>query len=108
MKATVFASRALSVGDRGLLVLVAGRLDAGEARRAVLGEIGRDLHLTNQREHVGSQPRIEQDRRVDLPGSGKCLRFVENGRQRVETDHESWERRLRHRKRHGMDPCPAS
>jgi hypothetical protein len=38
------------------------RLNAGEARGAILGLVACDLNLPAEREHVGSQPPPEQNR----------------------------------------------
>src|SRR5712691_5529539 len=53
-----FCETRLELIDRRLIVFVARRFDAGEARRAVLGLICGNLHLTGKRKHVGRKPRI--------------------------------------------------
>src|SRR5262245_17980559 len=96
------------LGDRGLGILVAWRLDAGEARGAVLGEVSRDLHLPGQRKHVGREPGVEQDRWVDLLGGCEGLGLVKDGRQRVEAYLQSRKGCTRHRERHETTPVLSS
>ena len=67
--------------DRRLVVLEFRRLDAGEPRRAVLGQIAGDLDLPGQREHVGREPRSEQIADVEFLRGGVRLGLVEQPRQ---------------------------
>src|SRR5205823_4101141 len=43
----------LELGDRLLIVLMPGRVDAGEPSAAILGLVAGDLHLAGEREHIG-------------------------------------------------------
>src|SRR5215208_3483213 len=81
----------LELVDGGLGVFVTRRLDAGEPRGAVLGELSRDLHLTRQREHVGREARIEQHRSVDLLGSRENSSLIENSGESIEANLQSGE-----------------
>ena len=56
----------LELIDRRLIIFVAGRLDAREARRAVLSVIRRHLHLTSEIEHVREQTRMKKHCGVDF------------------------------------------
>ncbi len=86
----------LELIDRRLIIFVAGRLDAREARGAVLSVIRRYLHLTSEIEHVREQTRMKKHCGVDFFGDRKSSGFVENGRQRIETELETREGGLRH------------
>jgi hypothetical protein len=99
--AIVLAMRPLRSAKAGLVVRVLGDLDPGKARAAALGLVGRDLDLTGEREHVGREPVAEQDHGVDLALRGKCLGFVQDGREAVQHLEKDRNRGLIHRHRHG-------
>ena len=86
----------LELINRRLIIFVAGRLDAREARRAVLSVIRRHLHLTSEIEHVREQTRMKKHCGVDFFGGRISRGLVENGRQRIEADFKTREGSLRH------------
>ena len=49
-------------GERGFGVLELRRIGAGQARGGELGDVGGDLHLAQQRNHVRRKPHAEQYR----------------------------------------------
>jgi hypothetical protein len=80
-----FGSAKCSRFGEGLLdVLVLRRVHAREPRRAALREVGRELNLPHQREHVRVQPRLQQHLRRDLHRLGLLLRLDENSSQRLQ------------------------
>jgi hypothetical protein len=52
--------------NRCLVILVHGRLDAGETRSSALGHVGSNLHAPAKRKHVRRQPPVDQDRDIEL------------------------------------------
>ncbi len=88
-------------GEARLVVGVAGHLDARETGGRALGEIGHDLHLPRQREHIGVEPRLEESGLVDLAGRRMLLGLGERCGKRVEPLHESGDGDLRQAQRHG-------
>jgi hypothetical protein len=50
----------LQFGEAGFVVIPARHFGAGQTRSTALDDVGRDLHLARQREHVGCQPRIDE------------------------------------------------
>jgi VanZ family protein len=81
MKARVFAMRACRPAKSVSTVLVARHLDAAQARHRALGEIGRHLHLAQQREHVREQARLQQRVRLDLLQVGMGFGLFQDRRQ---------------------------
>ena len=84
-----FCQSGLELIDGRLVIFVAGRLDAREARGAVLSVIRRHLNLTSEIEHVREQTRMKKHCGVDFFGGRISRGFVENGRQRIETGFEN-------------------
>ena len=80
--------RGLELGDRLLVVLIPGRVDAGEPCAAVLGLVASALHLAGEREHIGEEARVEQHRGIDCLRFGIRLGLIENRRECVEADLE--------------------
>ena len=61
------------------------------SRRAVLGQIRCNLQLTDEREHVRRQTRMEKHRGVDFFGRRMSFGLVKNDRQCVKADLENRE-----------------
>ena len=97
-----FRDPLLQLREGGLVVLVARRLDAGEAGGAVLRLVRGDLHLTGEPEHIRRQAPRRQHQGIDFLRRGMSFRLVENRGERVEPDLENGEGRLRHRGGHGL------
>src|SRR5262249_7222397 len=90
----------LELIDRRLVVVVSGRLDAGEAGGPVLCLVRRDLGLADPPEQVGLESGVQQTPRVDVLGRRKGLCLVERRRQGGEADFKDGQGRLRHREWH--------
>ena len=66
MDAASCRNAALQLLEGLLVVGEARRLVPGDARRRVLGEVGGQLNLLGEREHVGKEPCLAVDRGIDL------------------------------------------
>ena len=88
------ADPALQLLESLLVVGEARRLLPGQARAGVLGEVGGQLHLLGEREHVGEESGLAVDGGVDLLGRRMGRGLAERRRQAVEifvkTGIEAW------------------
>ena len=88
----------LELGNRLFRVLVLGDFLSGEARHRALGEVGDQLHLAGQREHVRRQAIVEQHRRIDLLLGREGFRLGEHAVDGLQGLKESRHGRLVHGK----------
>ncbi len=74
----------LQVSEGNFGIFVFRHFDLSQARGNALGKIHGDLYLTDQREHVREQTRLQQGVRVDVLGGGVGLGLVQHIAQGVE------------------------
>ncbi len=78
----------LQLGEAGFGVGHRDRFGAGEPRRRPAGVVGHDLHLPDGVEHVGRQPVVQKDRRIDPALGAERLALGENSGERGQPVHE--------------------
>ena len=75
-------TRALEFVERRLGVLVARRLQAGEAMRGDLGVVAEGLDLARERVHIGPNSQRQIDLGIELRRRGVGLGLIENRKKR--------------------------
>src|SRR5450830_531383 len=79
-----FVQARLQVGEAGFVVFVRRHFDIGQARRHAFGEVGGDLHLAGQVQHVREQARLQEGIGVDVLGGGVGFGFFQDFLKRIE------------------------
>jgi len=92
------------LGEGGLLVGITWDLRACEPRSGAFGEVGSDLDLIGEREHVGGKPPIDQHLPLDVTIFGERFRFFQNCGEILQHVQKCRNRSRVHSKRHGGSP----